>query len=82
MGPQQQQQGPKGVKVYRKADETEDYFSGPMKKNVGGQKNSSNVANQSQFHASSYDIKEVDKLKIFMNIRYLELTNRKNAFSS
>ena len=37
-------QDPKGMKVYRKADETEDYFSVPSKKNVGGHKgNSGNI---------------------------------------
>ena len=59
MGPPQQNQGPKGVKVYRKADETEDYFSAPVKKNMGGQKNSSNISNQSQIQTSSLEVKEV-----------------------
>ena len=59
MGPPQQKQGPKGVKVYRKADETEDYFSAPVKKNMGGQKNDINVTNQHQMQATSYESKEV-----------------------
>ena len=68
MGPPQQKQGPKGVKVYRKADETEDYFSAPVKKNVGGHKNDINVTNQHQMQATSYDIKEV-------NFRYKNIDN-------
>ena len=59
MGPPQPEQGPKGVKVYRKADETENYFSAPTKKNVGGQKNSTNTTNQNKQQETSQDRKEV-----------------------
>ena len=62
MGPPQQKQGPKGVKIYRKADETEDYFSAPVKKNMGGQKNDINVTNQHKMQATSCDIREVSLL--------------------
>ena len=40
--------GPQGMKVYRKAEETEDYFSVPSKKTNGGQRNINLITGNSQ----------------------------------
>ena len=48
----------KGMKVYRKADETEDYFSIPTKKNVTGNKSNS-IKNPSKQNTPTPDIEQV-----------------------
>ena len=40
--------GPQGMKVYRKAEETEDYFSVPSKKTNGGHRNINLITGNSQ----------------------------------
>ena len=60
--PNKPAQGPKGMKVYRKAEETEDYFFGPSKKNDGGPKgNYNNNANKQ--HTPTPDGEEVNLYK-------------------
>ena len=51
-------QGPKGMKVYRKAEETEEYFFGASKKNDGGPKGHYNN-NVNKQHTPTPDREEV-----------------------
>ena len=54
-------QDTKGMKIYRKADETEDYFSAPIKK-INGGANAHSMNNANKDHTSSIDREEVSDL--------------------